>query len=211
MKLCHFNCRGPVFFETHCVAMIISCLSSEIFVSLIGSEHFREFHAKKLAACICESSHFYDFWTILLLPAKVEVFVLLYFFFVCSLFVNDFSTTRGPIQAKFCIQAYSGSGYVFSPFGGWRPPAGGKRGKWNFRYYGNFCILAVFERYLNNAWTDPHQFYLCRDNVCRRAPSPSGVHRPLGGGGGGVKNSKKMGSGFIRAADSYHFFFRSTS
>jgi len=115
------------------------------------------------------------------------------FFFVCSLFVNDFSTTRGPIQAKFCIQAYSGSGYVFSPFGGWRPPAGGKRGKWNFRYYGNFCILAVFERYLNNAWTDPHQFYLCRDNVCRRAPSPSGVHRPLGGGGGGVKNSKKLG------------------
>ena len=88
MKLCHFNCRGPVFFETHCVAMIISCLSSEIFVSLIGSEHFREFHAKKLAACICESSHFYDFWTILLLPAKVEVFVLLYFF----LFVRFLST-----------------------------------------------------------------------------------------------------------------------
>ena len=25
------------------------------------------------------------------------------------------------------------------------------------------------------------KFYFCRDNVCRRAPSPSGVHRPLGG------------------------------
>ena len=64
--------------------------------------------------------------------AKGEVFVLLYvflfvFLFVCS--VNDFSTTRRPIQAKVRMQAYSGSGCVFSPFGGWRPPAGGKRGK----------------------------------------------------------------------------------
>ena len=47
---------------------------------------------------------------------------------------------------------------------------------------------------------------MCRDNVCRRAPSPYGVHRPLGAGGGGVKNSK-MGGGLIRAADSYHFYF----
>ena len=79
--------------------------------------------------------------------------------FVCS--VNDFSTTRGPIQAKVRMQAYSGSGCVFSPFGGWRPPAGGKRGKWNFpllwESVGNFYILAVFERYLSNACTDLHQ------------------------------------------------------
>jgi len=34
------------------------------------------------------------------------------FLFVCS--VNDFSTTRGPIQAKFCMRAYSGSECVFS-------------------------------------------------------------------------------------------------
>ena len=27
-----------------------------------------------------------------------------------------------------------------------------------------------------------NKFYLCRDNVCRRAPSPSRVHRPLEGG-----------------------------
>ena len=53
--------------------------------------------------------------------------VCFFFVFVCS--VNDFSTTCGPIQAKFCMLAYSGSGCVFSPFGGWRPPAGGKRGK----------------------------------------------------------------------------------
>ena len=82
------------------------------------------------------------------------------FFCLFTFFVNDFSTTRGPIQTKFCMRGYSGSGCVFSPFGGWRPPAGGKREKWNFRYYGSqygfFCILAVFERYLS-AWTDPHQ------------------------------------------------------
>ena len=53
---------------------------------------------------------------------------LVYCMYVC-LFVNDFSTTRGPIHAKVRMQAYSGSGRVFSPFGGWRPPAGGKRGK----------------------------------------------------------------------------------
>jgi len=38
-----------------------------------------------------------------LVRVKGEVFVLLYVF--CSLFVNDFSTTRGPIHAKFCMRA----------------------------------------------------------------------------------------------------------
>jgi len=51
-----------------------------------------------------------------LVRAKGEVFVLLYVF--CSFFVNDFSTTRGLIHAKCCMWAYSGSGCVFSPFGG---------------------------------------------------------------------------------------------
>ena len=76
-------------------------------------------------------------------------------------------------------------------------PGGRKKGQMKFSLLwesmGNFCILAVFERYLSNACTDPHQIYLCRDNVYRRAPSPCGTHRPLGGGGGGVKNSKKWG------------------
>ena len=50
-----------------------------------------------------------------------------YCMFVCS--VNDFSATGGPIHAKVCMPAYSDSGCVFSPFGDWRPPAGGKGGK----------------------------------------------------------------------------------
>jgi len=55
-------------------------------------------------------------------------FYCMFFLFV-RFFVNDFSTTRGPIQAKFCMRAYSGFGCVFSPFGGWRPSAGGKKRK----------------------------------------------------------------------------------
>ena len=97
------------------------------------------------------------------------------------------------------------------PFWGLAAPGGWKKGEMKFlllwESMGNFCILAVFERYLNNSCTDLHQIFSCRDNVCRRAPSPCGAHRPLGGGGGGVKNSKNWRGGLIRAADSYHFYF----
>ena len=49
---------------------------------------------------------------------------------------------------------------------------------------GNFCILAVFDISATRARIHT-KYYLCRDNVCRRAPSPCGIHRPLGGGGRG--------------------------
>ena len=42
------------------------------------------------------------------------------------------------------------------------------------------------------------KYYLCRDNVCRRAPSPCGVHQPLGAGEGELKTQKIRG-GLIRA------------
>ena len=140
--------------------------------------------------------------------AKGEVFVLLLQF--CSFFVNVFSTTRGPIHAKFCTWAYSGSVCVFSPFGGWRPPAGGKRGKWNFCYYWSQWGISAFWRFLSDisgTLARIHtKYYLCTDNVCRRAPSPCGAHRPLGAGEGELK-TQKIGGGLIRAADSYHFYF----
>jgi len=62
-----------------------------------------------------------------LVRAKGEICVLLYVFLFVRFFVNDFSTTRGPIHAKVCMRAYSGFGCVFS----WRLAArgGGKRGK----------------------------------------------------------------------------------
>ena len=37
------------------------------------------------------------------------------------------------------------------------------------------------------------KYYMCTDNVCLRASSRCGVQRPLGAGGGGVKNSKNGG------------------
>jgi len=63
-----------------------------------------------------------------LVRAKVEVLVLLYVSLFVRFFVNDFSTTRGPIRAKVCMRAYSGSGYVFSPFWGLATPRGRNRG-----------------------------------------------------------------------------------
>ena len=47
------------------------------------------------------------------------------------------------------------------PFWGLEAPGGRKKGQMKFSLLwesmGNFCILAVFERYLSNACTDPHQ------------------------------------------------------
>jgi len=51
---------------------------------------------------------------------------------------------------------------------------------------GNFCILAVFERYFSNAWTHPHQILF----VC---PLPLWGPSAPEGRGWGVKNSKKWG------------------
>jgi len=48
------------------------------------------------------------------------------------------------------------------------------------------------------------KFYLYRDNVCRRAPSPSAVHGPWGRG---EELKTQNGGGLFRAADSYHFYF----
>ena len=42
--------------------------------------------------------------------------LLTHLWFFCS--VNDFSTTCRPIYAKVRMRAYSGSGCIFSPFGG---------------------------------------------------------------------------------------------
>jgi len=70
-----------------------------------------------------------------LVRAKGEVLVLLYVFLVCSFFVNDFSTTRGPIQANFaCGRTLVPD--VCSPLLGVNGPRRAEKGgKWSFRYY----------------------------------------------------------------------------
>ena len=87
------------------------------------------------------------------------------------------------------------------PFWGLAAPGRRKKGKWNFHYYGSQWAIFAFWRFLSNISATRGRihtkFYLCRDNVCRHASSPCGVHRPLEGGGRGVK-TQKIG-GLIRA------------
>ena len=74
------------------------------------------------------------------------------------------------------------------PFWELAAPGGRKKGKWNFRYYGSQWGIFAFWRFFSDISTTRGRihtkFYLFRDNICRRAPSPSGVHRPLGAGEG---------------------------
>ena len=119
-----------------------------------------------------------------------------YLFYFCSFvrfFVNDFSRTRGPIHAKFCMRAYSGSECVFSPFGGWRPPAGGKRGN-EF-----FFTMGVNGKFLHfgGFWTISQQRshestpnIICVGIMSANVPPPpAGCIGPWGAGRG-VKYSK---------------------
>ena len=85
------------------------------------------------------------------------------------------------------------------PFWGLAAPGGRKKGEMKFSLLwesmGNFCIFAVFERYLSNAWTDPHQ-------ICVGTMSADVPPHPLGSigpWGGGELKTKKIGGGLIRA------------
>ena len=49
------------------------------------------------------------------------------------------------------------------------------------------------------------KYYLCRDNVCRRAPSPCGTHRPLGVGEGELK-TKNGGVSFVHRTTTISIF-----
>ena len=117
-----------------------------------------------------------------------EVFVLLYVFLVFLFGQRCLENPRADSrQSLHADVAWVGT--CLLPFWGLAAPGGREKGQMKFSLLwestGNFCILAVFE--LARIHT---KYYLCRDNVCRRALSPCVVHRPLGTGGGGVKNSK---------------------
>jgi len=101
-------------------------------------------------------------------------------FFVCSLFCQRFLDNPPADLRQVCMRAYSGSGCVFSPFGGLEDPGGGKRGNkifvtigvnGEFLHFGGFWAISQ-QRVVQT------KFYMCRDNVFWRATSPSGVHRP---------------------------------
>ena len=97
------------------------------------------------------------------------------------------------------------------PFWGLAAAGGRKKGQMKFSLLwesmGNFCILAVFERYLSNACTHPHQILFVYGQCLPTCPLPLWDPSAPGGRGEGKLKTQKIGGGLIRAADSYHFYF----
>ena len=58
---------------------------------------------------------------------------------------------------------------------------------------GNFCILAVFERYLSNACTDPHQILFVYEQCLPTCPLPLWDPSAPGGRGEGELKTQKIG------------------
>ena len=91
--------------------------------------------------------------------AKGEVFVLLLLF--CSFFCQRFLDNPRANLRQILHAGVLWFRMCLLPFWGLAAPGGRKKGEMNFfllwESMGNFCILAVFERYLSNACTDPHQ------------------------------------------------------
>ena len=145
-----------------------------------------------------------------LVRAKGEVFVLLY---VC-LFVRSTISQQpaGRFTPNFACGRSLGRdvsspllgvggprvGTCLLPFWGLAAPGWRKKRQMKFSLLwsqlGIFCILAVFERYLSNACTDPHQILFvygqCLPTYHLPLWDPSA---PGGAGGGGVKYSKNWG------------------
>ena len=94
-----------------------------------------------------------------LVRAKGEVFVLLLLF--CSFFCQRFLDNPRANLRQILHAGVLWFRMCLLPFWGLAAPGGRKKGEMNFlllwESMGNFCILAVFERYLSNACTDPHQ------------------------------------------------------
>jgi len=132
------------------------------------------------------------------------------FFSVCSFFCQRFLDNPRADSSQILHAGVLWFQMCILPFWGLAPSGGRMKGEMKFRYYGSQWGIFAFWWFLSDISATRGRihtkFYFYRDNVCRHAPSPSGVHRPLGAGKGRVKNSKNGGC-LIRAVDSYHFLF----
>ena len=125
-----------------------------------------------------------------LVRAKSEVFVLLYVLFCLSTISRQPAYSRqilhvGVLWFRMCLL----------PFWGLAAPGGWKKGEMKFSLLwesmGNFCSLAVFERYLSNAWTDPHQIlFMLGQCLPTCHPPPVGSIGPWGAGEEELKTQK---------------------
>jgi len=95
-----------------------------------------------------------------LVRAKGDVLVLLYVFFVFFLFGQRFldnpradsrqSSHAGVLWFRMCLLPFWGLAFLGAE-------KGGNEIFVTMGVNGEFCILVLFERYLSNACTDPHQ------------------------------------------------------
>ena len=134
---------------------------------------------------------------------------LFFFVFVC-LFGQRFLSNPRADSRHILHAGVAWVGTCLLPFWGLAAPGGRKKGQMKFSLLwesiGNFCIWRFLSDISATRARIHTKYYLCTDNVCRRAPSHCGAHRPLGAGERELK-TQKMGGGLIRAADSYHFCF----
>ena len=83
------------------------------------------------------------------------------------------------------------------PFWELAAPGGRKRGQMKFSLLwesmGNFAFWRFLSDISATLARIHTKYYLYRDNVSLRAPSPCGAHRPLGGRGEGELKTQKIG------------------
>ena len=117
--------------------------------------------------------------------AKGEVFGLLY---VC-LFVRQRFLDNPRADSRHILRAgVAWARTCLLPFWGLAAPGGRKKRQIKcsllWESMGNFCILAVFERYLSNACTDPHQILFVYGQCLPTCPLPLWDPSAPGGRGG---------------------------
>ena len=140
------------------------------------------------------------------------LFYCRFFLFVCLFFLFGQRFLSNP-RADSCQSSQADVAWVGTsllPFWGLAAPGGRKKGKWNFRYYGSQWGIYAFWRFLSDISATRARihtkYYLCRNNVCRRAPPLWGASAP-GGAEEGELKTQKMGvvSFLLRTATIFIF------
>ena len=124
-----------------------------------------------------------------LIRANGEVFVLLYVFFVCSLFCQQFLDNPRAYSSQILHAGVLWFRMCLLPFWGLAAPGGVEKG-------GNEIFVTIgvngeflhFERYLSNAQTNPHQILFVQGQCRPTCPFPLwGLLAPGGGWRGELK------------------------
>jgi len=131
-------------------------------------------------------------------------------FVFCSLFCQRF-LDKPRADSRQILHA----GVLWFPmcllsFWGLVAPGGRKKGEMKFSLLwestGKFCILAVFERCLSNAWTDPDQILFVYGQCLPTCPLPLWGPSAPGGAGGELKTKKWGVVSFVHSTATISIF-----